>query len=485
MPIYTTEFMNGINAENPWWFNQESLRVPSFKRSDYDHYIEDFLESKINVLLGPRRCGKTTIIKQLINNLLLEQKIDPKRILFVSLDRPFLELQPQKLPTVINYYEEKILGHSIQDSKELIYLFVDEAHYDPMWSKVFKQYVDQNLPIYSIISGSSAPSIYQGQESAAGRFHIHQMVTMKFRDVVRWNNPKNQEKIKEISKKLREALLNSIKDKNPSEYVQSLSIFSTLSNSELDSIKKSLEEYLLKGGYPEFYSGNKSWKENSRHYQTDVFDVILQKDVVTISNLRQSPKVRTLLVLIAQNTAKMLTREKIRESLGFQSAITVDQYVDALAEAFLIRTSVKYKVGGYPSTKPKKYYAGDNGLRNSILSLDESNMSTEERGALLETAVFNHCLRLQFHVDRTLRTEGKFWEEETEKDIILDFMKNFGVALPVEVKNGHGGQEDIRATKIVVNKLGSPFGILICNDKIGLADDKILLLPAWAFLLSC
>ncbi len=30
--------------------------------------------------------------------------------------------------------------------------------------------------------------------------------------------------------------------------------------------------------------------------------------------------------------------------------------------------------------------------------------------------------------------------------------------MPVEVKNGPGGQEDIRATKIMLNKLGSPFG---------------------------
>ena len=489
MSTYEEQFVQGIHSDNPWWSGERTWEIPKFKRSDYDLFAQELGEHKVCVLLGPRRCGKTTLIMQLIQCLLEEKKVDPKRILFVSLDRPFYALHEQKLQDAIRYYEEHILGKLLHDSKDQIYLFADEVHYDTLWARVLKQYVDQNLPVYAIVSGSSAKAVYEGQESGAGRFHIRQMVTIKFRDALRWQDPKNERNTKELSKQLREALLKSVKNKDVSDYQKAVNDVMRLSGERLATIKACLEKYLLRGGYPEFWQ-NENWREISRHYQTDVFDVILQKDVVAISNIREPQKVRTLLVLIAQHTARILKREKIRETLNLQSEKTVDSYVDALAEAFLIRTAARYREGGFPSTKSRKYYAADTGLRNAVLGVADQNFSSEERGALLETAVFNPCLRLLYHADRLLRQDGQYWQgekggEETERDIVLDFRRTHHTTIPIEVKNGTCGKDDIKKMGITINKLKAPFGIIICKDRTGTEKGNILLLPPWAFMLSC
>lgn len=484
MVLFDAQFVKGIQSDNPWWIGEGLGDIPRFRRSDFYYYSKNLHLTKTHILLGPRRCGKTTMIQQIIECLLYEKKADPKRILFVSLDRPYYALNEQKLQDAISYYEEKIIGRSIQDSKEMIYLFVDEAHYDPLWSRVLKQYVDQNLPIYAIVSGSSAAAIYRDQESGAGRFHIHNMVTLKFRDIIRWQHGEIDDKIKTLSIDLREAFLEGLKEKNLSKYESKINEALALPNPDKDRIGQLLDEYLLKGGYPEFYKKT-DWKSISRYYQTNVFDVILQKDVVTIANIRQPLKIRSLLVLILQNTARPMTREKIIQKLNLSTPRLLDQYMDALGTAFLVRTSAKFRKGtSYPSTKPRKYYAGDTGMRNSVLGIDNIDAQPEERGALLETAIFNHSLRLLFNVDNQIRTEGYYFEDNVEHDIVLDLRRTYDMVIPLEVKNGHCGDEDIKKMKSSINKLSSPFGIIICSDRIGLIDN-VLLVPAWIFLLSC
>jgi uncharacterized protein len=482
MAIFDERFIKGMQSDNPWWSGNSLRDVPEFKRSDYNHYCEELVHPRINVLLGPRRCGKTTLIYQIIQHLLYSKRADPRRILFISLERPFFELRDQKLQDAIAFYEEKVLGRSLQDSQEMVYIFIDEAHYDSMWSRVLKQYSDQKLPVYVIVSGSSAEAIYHDQESGAGRFHVHQMVTMKFRDALRLRDPANEKKYSKMSFGLRAGILSSFKNMHIRDYEEVVDRMHTLPNAEVDTIKRCYSEYLLKGGYPEFYT--KPWSDVSRYYQTNVFDVILQKDVVRIAKPRLPEKVRTLLVLIAENTSRSMTREKIASRLGMQSPLTVDQYLEALTIAFLARTSQKFRVGGgYPSTSPRKYYAADTGLRNAVLGV-ENIESTQEEGALLETVIFNHSLRLLFHVDRQIRTQGNYWAGDGERDIILDIRRKHGICVPIEVKNGHCDKEDMHKMRVTIKDIAAPFGIIICSNRIG-SEGNIMMLPPWIFLLSC
>ena len=483
--VFPERFIQELSEDNYWW-SRGTLKQdpPLFKRSDLRHYIEGIEKGRVDVVIGARRVGKTTLISQIIEHLLKVKKVDPRTIFFVSLERPYLELTQQKLETAISFYEDRVLGMSIADSSKLIYLFIDEAQYDKSWPRTLKQFVDQKRPIYALVSGSSSTAVFRDSESGVGRFNVHHMVTMKLRDTLRFAHMEDSDFIYETSYALRNALICMCRTKNSRAYEKAVSeaVASPLSR----SFSSGMEDYLLKGGYPEFYATEHSWPEISLYYQQNVFDLILQKDVVNEFPIKYPDKIRALLVTIVSNTAFKLTRKKLTESIGLTNARTVDEYVDALCQAFLIRVSAAFKARGYPSTKEKKFYAADTGLRNAVLGVRKENISHAERGQLLETAIFNHALRLAFHVDHKLRTSGHYWEvsKAEERDIILDFRDSFGFVLPIEVKNGRAGDEDIRRIRGTTSRLGSPFGIIICEGKVG-AVGNVLLLPAWAFMLSC
>src|SRR3989344_140914 len=490
MTEYPIPFIRGLPEDNPWWNSgKPKPDVPTFHRSDYFQFLKELESTGVHILIGSRRVGKTTLIDQLITHLLEDQKVKPHRIFFVSLERPYFELVPNKLLNAFEYFEEHIYGKPLSNTTEKIYLFIDEAQYDPTWTRLLKQYGEQKKNIYAIVSGSSSTAIYKDTtESGAGRFDVHHMMTMKFRDMVRLRIPEKDEELLRISKELRTALMQSFKTSKPNHYAKiAAKHAATLSDLPI-SIEKLFEEYLLKGGYPEFYTNN-DWKKISNYYQTNIFDAIIQKDVVNAFNIKFPQRIRRLLVQILELTGSILSRDKLAASLQMTGRLkTLDQYLEALSEASLIRTAIKYRPArGRPSTKEKKFFAADTGLRSAILGIEQTGFTGHERGEVIETVMFNHALRLGFHIDKQVRTYGYYWtnEEKTgERDIILDIRRTHKVAIPIEVKSGQCDQHDVKKMKITMSDIDAPLGIIICKDRLGI-QENIIITPGWLFLLTC
>src|SRR6202789_3354814 len=117
---------------------------------------------RATVLLGPRRVGKTVMIKQLIWEL-IESGFDPSAILFASIDTPvysgvslekFLDLMP-----------------SLTDSLARKIVIFDEIQYLREWERHMKDLVDQYPHIKFIVTGSAAAALrLKSKESGAGRF---------------------------------------------------------------------------------------------------------------------------------------------------------------------------------------------------------------------------------------------------------------------------------------------------------------------------
>jgi hypothetical protein len=371
----------------------------------------------------------------------------------------------------------------------MVYLFIDEAQYDNIWARVLKQYRDQNKKIFAIVSGSSSTAIYKDTaESGAGRFDAHYMMTMKFRDVMRLRITEKDKELYVISRELRDAFVLACKRQDPVIYARTAAKLLPKLSALPISIEKLFAEYLLKGGYPEFYT-SPDWKQISTYYQANVFDAIIQKDVVNVFDLKFPQRIRKLLVQILELSGSILSRHKLADSLQMTGRLkTLDQYIEALSEAFLIRTAIKYKASrGRPSTKEKKFFAADIGLRNALLGIEQSAFTGHERGEVIETVAFNHALRLGFHIDRQIRTYGYYWmasEGAGERDIILDIRRTHKIAIPIEIKSGQCGTHDIKKMKITISDINAPFGIITCKDTLGI-QNNVLIVPTWLFLLTC
>lgn len=137
--------------------------------------ILEYLElDRILILLGARRVGKTTMLHQLIDNL-IKGDIEPGNILYIRLDDPFVNKYP--LIEIIETYRQYKMPSGT------IYLFLDEVQHMSQWDLWLKTIYDQKENIRIIASGSAAVQLKKQSESLYGRsleFMIHPFSFFEF-----------------------------------------------------------------------------------------------------------------------------------------------------------------------------------------------------------------------------------------------------------------------------------------------------------------
>ena len=126
MPIVNQENMLSILMNmNPWW---QSGIVPKnllkdFKRNCYFTCKKVFLNDirRTVIMSGARRTGKTTVMYQLISDL-LSSGIKPQNILFFTFDHPVI--RTAGIEELLTIYKNNI------SDDEKFYLFIDEVDHD-------------------------------------------------------------------------------------------------------------------------------------------------------------------------------------------------------------------------------------------------------------------------------------------------------------------------------------------------------------------
>ena len=85
------ELQARLDESNPWW-KEVKYNFPLKKKRDYFKGFQDLvLNNKVQravVLMGPRRVGKTVLLKQLIDYALKNKKFSSSYVLFASVDDP-------------------------------------------------------------------------------------------------------------------------------------------------------------------------------------------------------------------------------------------------------------------------------------------------------------------------------------------------------------------------------------------------------------
>ena len=123
-----------LTATNPWWDGEKvPAQMLGKTRSGYLDKMEKNLRS-LNTLIitGPRRTGKTTLIRQFIQRL-LDSGISPRSILYLQLDHPSMPKENAILEALKELRKEFALAR-----REKIHLFLDEAQYARDWARQVK-----------------------------------------------------------------------------------------------------------------------------------------------------------------------------------------------------------------------------------------------------------------------------------------------------------------------------------------------------------
>lgn len=165
--------INILQEHNPWWRRPEFILEDNFivelSRQKYPYYhplYQDLPTNKDGVLTlrGPRRIGKTTLLKLLIKRLLLENKIDRENVFFFPCDTlgDFKNLE-ELLTLYLNYIRPK--------NSRRIFLFLDEISFVSEWQRTIKLLADTGKlkNALALITGSNILDLKFSSERLPGR----------------------------------------------------------------------------------------------------------------------------------------------------------------------------------------------------------------------------------------------------------------------------------------------------------------------------
>lgn len=372
-----------LARDNPWWVDPK-ITVPE-ARMPRRVYFKPFLNlalrsdvKRATVLLGPRRVGKTVMIKQLVAEL-ISTGFDPDRILFASIDTPVYSTVSL----------EKFLDYMPSAKNEAVpkVVIFDEIQYLRDWERHMKDLVDLYPLIKFIATGSAAAALrLKSKESGAGRFSEFMLPPLTFY----------------------EFLLFLGKD---DELIQSNSAYHAR---DIDALNDAFIDYLNFGGYPEAVL-NPSIRENPDQFiKNDIIDKVLLKDLPVLYGIDDIVELNRLFSFLAYNAGQEASLEKISQQSGLAKP-TIKKYIEYLESAFLIikLTTVDENCRSVKRERNFKVFLNNPSMRAALFA-PVLKGETDKIGHLAESAIFSQWQHsLGFRQLRYAR-----WKNEGEVDIV-------------------------------------------------------------------
>lgn len=339
-----------------------------YSRTIYPALIDHLSQKQITVLTGMRRTGKTTLVKQLMQQSNLRHKFyfDLERI-----DNRILFSEPN--------YETVIYALTQQgaDFKHKVLIAIDEIQLVPNLPSVLK-YLYDTYEIKFIVTGSSAYYMKNMfSESLAGRKKLFEVYPLSFSELLSFNG----------------ITLSSLPLEKAGVFVKS----------EYERLKNHYESYINYGGFPEVVLSQSI--DNKNDMIKDIISSYINFDIALLSDIRNPANLYKLMRLLAVRIGTKLDIAKLTSLTGI-SRPTVENYLNLLEQSYLIRTvPVLSYSPDREITKAKKVYFLDNGI--AAISAQAGS------GALFENAIFNQLLHFG---------EIAYYQLKTGKEI--DFVLN-------------------------------------------------------------
>ncbi len=171
-----------IQELNSWWVDKQVKKELALKtkRDLFKGIVKDFNRKQMQILIGLRRTGKSTIMFQLIEKL-INEKISPINIVYISFDET--ELQGKKFDEILKEYSRIT---NVDYKKEKIYLFIDEVQKSKNWADNIKLIYDNFKNIKIFLSGSASLNILiESKKNLAGRSIYYELKPLSFKEFLK------------------------------------------------------------------------------------------------------------------------------------------------------------------------------------------------------------------------------------------------------------------------------------------------------------
>jgi uncharacterized protein len=387
-PISEDDIRMRIARDNPWW--GEAFYIAPEAAHPRRVYFSSFKALALNaevrraaVLLGPRRVGKTFMIKQLIYDAILEG-MNPKHVLYVSIDTPIYS--GMSLEKFLSY-----MPTTASDGDCLV--IYDEIQYHRDWETHLKDLVDHRPRTKFIASGSAAAALrLKSKESGAGRFSDFMLPPLTFYEFLLF--------LGEEEKYIARAPTD-VKGQPHYEI------------NDIDGLNARFVDYLNFGGYPEAVTNDAIRKNPEQFIKNDIIDKVLLKDLPSLYGIADIQELNRLFAVLAYNAGNEASLENISKDAGITKP-TIKRYIEYLESAFLIIkiSTVDENCRTMQRARNFKVYLNNPSMRAAIfapVSPDDSH----QIGRLAESAIFS-----QWQHSRSFQTLKYARWRDGEVDIV-------------------------------------------------------------------
>ncbi len=351
------------------------MYIPRRLEGEITKYLD---KPEILAVIGPRQCGKTTLLQNIFATL--------QNAVFLDFeDRETLQLFEIEIETFIELYIKKYK-----------YVFIDEFQYAQNGGKNLK-YIYDHHQTKIIISGSSATDLsIHSIKYLVGRIFVFSLYPFSFEEYL------------------------SYKDKA----LYKLNVQIKLSPGIIQKIYPYFQEYCIYGGYPRVVLA--TTKEEKELVLRNIYNTYLLKEIKEILQLPDDYKLTKLLHALALQTANIIHYNELSGITGFTYHDLV-KYLNILEKTFICMRSQPYHTNKRTElAKAPKIFFLDAGFRNAIIKNFQDISNRTDKGALHENFVAVELYKRGFDL--------KYWR--TKSDAEVDFIvEKEGKIIPIEVKS--------------------------------------------------
>jgi len=321
-------------------------------RQSYLDTLLEFVDKEvIKVIVGVRRCGKSTLLK-LFAEELKNRKIPQKNIIHIN-----FESMKYRDIADYNHFYDYVAAHIAGGDKT--YLLIDEPQNVIGWEKAVNSFkVDFDCDIY--ITGSNAKLLSSELSTLiSGRYVEIELYPLSYKEYLDFHR--------------------------------------------IERNDKTFQDYLKFGGFPSIVELGAN-VDRVNDVLDGIYNTVIVKDVIAKNKIKDEELLQKIVAFLADNVGNPVSSNSIANSLVGEKRIentkkapatsTVENYIGALEKAFVFYEAKRYDVKGKNLLKTLgKYYIVDIGLRNMLLGYRDV-----DRGHILENIVFLELKRRGYNV---------------------------------------------------------------------------------------
>lgn len=312
----------------------------------------------VKILTGVRRCGKSTILKMIMECLITERKIPEERIVSCRYDS--MEYEDMTAKQMYMQLKKKLVPGG------KTYLFLDEVQEIAGWERVINSLIaDFDVDLY--VTGSNSRMMSSEISTyLTGRYVCFRIYTLSF-----------------------------------GEYLTFKKQYATVGDS-----KSELAEYVRLGGFPATHLQAYSQDEVYTIVR-DIYNSTVLSDIVRRNQIRKLDQLERVVRYTFNNVGNTFSAKSIADYLKSEHRTidneTVYNYLEKLERAYLLHRCSRYDLQGKEILKTQeKFYLADVSLRYSVLGYNRDSVTSS-----LENIVYLELCRRGYTVNVGKTADGE------------------------------------------------------------------------------